>query len=390
MTGIFISYRRSDSAPYAGRIYDHLCSTFGQHNIFMDIDTIRPGADFVEALQQAVASCNAFVAVIGSDWLTATDADGTRRLEDPKDFVRLEIAEALARNILVIPVLVGGAVMPSPDALPQNLADFARRNALTLTNERFRYDVSKLIGALQIVIPEQRTAETVIQTSAPQAVAIRPPASIPATPPPPVPSVTVERMWGAVIWLTTGFTVPLTLLALLDIGFQTETGQLLVAAPPLALIAGFLLGLALKTAEPSITWRQVFRYTVTICSTISIAVVVAALLGGQASFWRFFSVFVIVLGIACLRWGQRMILSGIAWSQTLLTCIVWVLTLSGVLFALLILSRVLQIWNPLLMYALAGLMMGTVGGLFTFWQMRRIQLTDSSLKSFKAGSAPPV
>lgn len=390
MTGIFISYRRSDSAPYAGRIYDHLCSTFGQHNIFMDIDTIRPGADFVAALQQAVASCNAFVAVIGSDWLTAADGDGKRRLEDPKDFVRLEIAEALARNILVIPVLVGGAVMPNPDALPQDLAEFARRNALTLTNERFRYDVSKLIGALQIVIPEQRTVETVAETTAPQSASMRQQALTPVTPPPALPSLTVERMWGAVIWLATGFTVPLMLLALLDIGFQTERGQLLVALPPLALIAGFLLGLALKTAEPNITWRQVSRYACVICIVLSIAAGVASLLGGEALFWRFFSVFVIVVGIACLRWGQRMIVTGIAWSQTLLTCIVWVMTLSGVLFTLLILSRTFQISDQLLLYSLMGLLVGIVGGLFTFWQLRRIQLTAPLTKSVKAESTPPA
>src|SRR3954454_18329783 len=109
MAGIFISYRREDSIAYAGRLYDRLQAHFGDEQVFMDIDTLRPGEDFVEAIQRTVASCDALVAVIGRSWLMAQDQKGQRRLDDPEDFVRLEIAAALERGIRVIPALVGNA-----------------------------------------------------------------------------------------------------------------------------------------------------------------------------------------------------------------------------------------------------------------------------------------
>jgi hypothetical protein len=109
---IFISYRREDSSGWAGRLYDRLSQRFGGDNVFMDIDTIDPGLDFVEVIQQAVGSCDVLVALIGRHWLTSTDEQGQRRLENPEDFVRLEITAALERNIRVIPALLQGA----PDA----------------------------------------------------------------------------------------------------------------------------------------------------------------------------------------------------------------------------------------------------------------------------------
>jgi len=105
---IFISYRREDSAPYAGRLYDRLGQHFGKDKIFMDIDTIEPGVDFVEDIEQAVGSCDVLIALIGKQWLTISDATGQRRLDNPEDFVRLEIKTALARNIRVIPALLPG------------------------------------------------------------------------------------------------------------------------------------------------------------------------------------------------------------------------------------------------------------------------------------------
>ncbi len=106
MPKTFISYRRNDSASNAGRIYDHLINHFGQGQVFMDVDTIRPGLDFVEVVQEAVGSCDALIAVIGREWLGASEESGRRRLENPEDLVRLEIATALERDIRVIPVLV--------------------------------------------------------------------------------------------------------------------------------------------------------------------------------------------------------------------------------------------------------------------------------------------
>src|ERR1043165_3354644 len=107
-SGIFISYRRNDSAGYAGRLFDGLSAHFGEDQIFMDIDYIEPGEDFVQAIETAVGSCEILIALIGPSWLTIENVTG-RRLDNPNDFVRLEIVAALARGIRVIPVLVQGA-----------------------------------------------------------------------------------------------------------------------------------------------------------------------------------------------------------------------------------------------------------------------------------------
>jgi hypothetical protein len=116
--GIFISYRRDESAAYAGRIADSFVEHFGEDNVFRDIDAIEPGLDFVEAIERAISSSDVLIAVIGRSWLTATDSTGRERLQDSHDYVRMEIAAALQRDIRVIPVLVQGASMPSADELP--------------------------------------------------------------------------------------------------------------------------------------------------------------------------------------------------------------------------------------------------------------------------------
>ena len=145
MARIFLSYRRDDSSGYAGRLYDRLCQHFGRDNLFMDIDTISPGSDFVEAIKDAVGSYDVLLAVIGRQWLTSTDPRGQRRLDNPEDFVRLEIMTALARNIRVIPVLVGGATMPHPTELPAVLQALARCQALVV-GDHFYPDVDHLIA----------------------------------------------------------------------------------------------------------------------------------------------------------------------------------------------------------------------------------------------------
>src|SRR5215469_13294202 len=109
---IFISYRRDDASYPAGRLYDYLSAHFPQSQIFMDVDNLDPGVDFVEAIEASVGSCEVLIAVIGKRWLVASDDEGRRRLDSQDDFVRLEIATALRRKIRVIPVLVDGAVMP--------------------------------------------------------------------------------------------------------------------------------------------------------------------------------------------------------------------------------------------------------------------------------------
>ena len=114
----------------------------------MDVDTIEPGEDFYEAIVEAVSSCDVLISLIGERWLDATDRHGNRRLEKPNDFVRLEIATALARKIRVIPVLLHGATMPLHQELPENLASLARRNALEIRHASFDNDVAKLQSTL--------------------------------------------------------------------------------------------------------------------------------------------------------------------------------------------------------------------------------------------------
>jgi formylglycine-generating enzyme required for sulfatase activity len=149
---IFLSYRRDDSGGYAGRLFDRLSQHFGRDNLFMDIATIDPGLDFVKAIQDAVGSCDVLLAVIGRQWLTSTDPLGHRRLDNPEDFVRLEITTALERRIRVIPVLVGGASMPRSAELPDVLQPLTRRQALAV-GDHFHPDVDRLIATLETAPP---------------------------------------------------------------------------------------------------------------------------------------------------------------------------------------------------------------------------------------------
>jgi hypothetical protein len=151
MSGIFISYRREDNAPYAGRIYDRLCAHFGSDQVFMDVDDIPPGADFAAHIGAKVGSCDAMIVVIDKTWLTARDAKGQLRLSDPNDFLGTEVALAVQRNVLVIPVLVGGAEMPKVEELRADLKPMAQRNALTLNDHDFNRDVDQLIAGLEKV-----------------------------------------------------------------------------------------------------------------------------------------------------------------------------------------------------------------------------------------------
>ena len=147
MARIFLSYRRDDSSGHTGRLYDRLSHHFGRINLFMDVDTIALGLDFVEAIQDAVGACDVLLAVIGPQWLTSTDLLGHRRLDNLEDFVRLEITTALERKIRVIPVLVGGASMPRSTELPGVLQPLAHRQALVV-GDHFHPDVDRLVEAL--------------------------------------------------------------------------------------------------------------------------------------------------------------------------------------------------------------------------------------------------
>jgi len=148
MRGIFISYRREDAEGQAGRLFDDLSARFGTDSVFMDVEGIDPGLDFRKAIDHEVSACNVLLAVIGKYWIDAKDESSHRRLDDPNDFVRLETATALKRDIPVIPVLVQGARMPRADQLPADLEGLVWRNAVELTHARWDSDVEVLIKAL--------------------------------------------------------------------------------------------------------------------------------------------------------------------------------------------------------------------------------------------------
>jgi hypothetical protein len=146
---IFLSYRRDDAEGEAGRLFDDLIAGFGRGKVFMDVTGIEPGRDFRKVIDQNVASCGVLLAMIGKDWIDAKDDAGRRRLDDPLDFVRLETASALRRDIPVIPVLVHGGRLPRPEQLPEDLKDLVYRNAVELSHARWDSDVQLLIKALR-------------------------------------------------------------------------------------------------------------------------------------------------------------------------------------------------------------------------------------------------
>jgi TIR domain len=153
---IFMTYRREDTAYPAGWLFDRLAGHFGRDQVFKDIDSIELGDDFVEVITAAVGSCDALLALIGDRWLSSTGRDGQRRLDDPDDFVRLEIEAALARNVRVIPILVEGAQMPRAEELPASLAKLARRQALELSPARFDADTRRLLRVLDRTIAQAK------------------------------------------------------------------------------------------------------------------------------------------------------------------------------------------------------------------------------------------
>jgi YVTN family beta-propeller protein len=166
MGGIFISYRREDTAPYAGRLNDNLSRYFGDDRVFMDLK-IEPGEDFVRRIDDAVSSCDAMVHLIGPEW-SGRGAEG-RRLDDPEDFVRIEIEAALAANVRLIPAIVDGAEMPHERDVPPSLAPMVRLQAHELSDKRWDYDVEILVGVLERVMetsPEREPAHaTPVATS---------------------------------------------------------------------------------------------------------------------------------------------------------------------------------------------------------------------------------
>jgi hypothetical protein len=164
---IFINYRREDSSGHAGRLYDALAERFGDDHVFMDVDAIDPGEDFTQVVQQSVGSCDVLLALIGRRWVATTDSEGRRRLDNPSDWVRVEIQTALDRpDTRVIPTLVQGAEMPRANDLPEPMRKLSHRNAVKLSDTGWRYDVERLIKSLEEIAgpsAEPRPAEPAVR-----------------------------------------------------------------------------------------------------------------------------------------------------------------------------------------------------------------------------------
>jgi hypothetical protein len=177
---VFICYRRGETAAYAGRLYDAMVARFGEENVFMDVD-MPPGVDFERRITEVVSGCVALLIVMGPNWASTTEGEG-RRIDNPRDFVRLEVETGLHRpDVTPIPVLVNGARMPRREDLPEEIRDIARRNAIELSNGRWTYDVGRLMEALDELLPDSR------------------PARGPAPTPPPAPSEPIPLGWRLVL-----------------------------------------------------------------------------------------------------------------------------------------------------------------------------------------------
>jgi hypothetical protein len=204
---IFISYRRDDSRGYAGRLQGDLSRRYTEEHVFRDVE-IPPGADFGEYLTSLVDRCNVVLAIIGPRWLDARDREGERRIDDPQDWVRLEIERALARDgVEVIPVLVDGARLPPREELPPSLLGLRRRNAFELSDSRWDYDLEQLGKHLDVLLRGTSAIHVRPTGPAPTPTAVQTPAPVapPATEPEPADHTTGAVLAAAAVALLTAF-----------------------------------------------------------------------------------------------------------------------------------------------------------------------------------------
>lgn len=163
---IFISYRRDDTRADARSIFQHLARVFGGEQIFMDVDSIDKGRDFRNVLDTALKRCRVMLVVIGPNWLDSRDVEQRRRLEDPNDFVRVEIATALSRNIVVIPVRIDGTPLPAEAQLPAELQPLTWRQAHIVTHDQFTQDMGGLEKEIGKLVQSKRSRWTVVRIAA--------------------------------------------------------------------------------------------------------------------------------------------------------------------------------------------------------------------------------
>ena len=155
MSTVFISYRREITAGEARALFNELLEKLGKNSVFMDVDSIALGRDFRGALQKTLESCDLMLVLIGKDWADVKDEEGRPRLQNPGDFVRLEIEAALKRDIVVTPILVQGAHMPAPEQLPAEIRDLVYRNGFELSHNRWESDFAEMIRRLNLDIAKE-------------------------------------------------------------------------------------------------------------------------------------------------------------------------------------------------------------------------------------------
>ncbi len=236
---IFISYRRDDTIDVAGRIRDRLAHEFAADDIYMDIDSIPIGVDFRHHIDAAVRQCDVLLAVIGRDWVSTTDAHGTRRIDDESDFVRLELLAALHRGIPVVPVLVREATMPAPTDLPEPLRGLAFRQAVVVRRDPdFHSDMLRLTAGIRRHQPKRpRPAPP---PALPPVVAAPPPVPPPDQDerPPTVAAATAVSAYGA---------------SARERSKRTERAALVIGGLLVALVVTLILVLSNRRSDDGVT-----------------------------------------------------------------------------------------------------------------------------------------
>jgi hypothetical protein len=253
---VFITYRRDETAAHAGRLYDAMVGRFGESNVFMDVD-MAPGVDFVERITEAVAACHVLIVVMGPSWATVEDERGTARLADPEDFVRLEVETALRRpDVTPIPVLVAGARMPNREELPPEVRAITRRNALELGDQRWRYDVERLISALDELLAESPSVPASPGETSDRATVHRSPAPPgPKRPPTKGGAKSSSQTPGPERWPRWGWGLGLTLLGTLWLPLASLIDPAATSADTVAAFVGAAVVIVIA-APILMSWRS--------------------------------------------------------------------------------------------------------------------------------------
>ena len=153
MSKIFISYRRQESGDIVGRIFDHLSNVFTKHNIFKDVDNIGAGENFRNVITDAIKNSQVLLLIIGREWIKVKGPNGIRRIDDPNDYVRIEIETAIENKIRIIPILIGDTNLPSPDKFPLQIRNITNFNAVKIRNDPdFKKDINHLVSELRKVV----------------------------------------------------------------------------------------------------------------------------------------------------------------------------------------------------------------------------------------------